>query len=62
MECAAICDVIAIIDSELKPQIEVAKAKLRWIVSILSTVCFSRPAVVKEKVQETGASAGGGLR
>lgn len=43
MECAVICDVIAIIDIELRPQIEVAKAKLRSIVSILSTVCFSRP-------------------
>lgn len=42
-ECAAICDDIALIDSELKPHIEVAKAKLRSIVSILSTVCFSRP-------------------
>ena len=31
------------VDIELKPQIEVAKVKLRSIVSILSTVCFSRP-------------------
>jgi len=42
MECAAICDIIAILDSRLIPKTELAKARLKSIVSILSTVCSSR--------------------
>ena len=42
MECAAICDIIAVLDSRLLPKAELAKAKLKSIVNILSTVCSSR--------------------
>lgn len=42
MECAAICDIIALIDEHLSPKTELAKRKLRSVVSILSTVCSGR--------------------
>jgi len=39
MECAAVCDLAALVDRKLRPQAEIGKQKLRSIVSILSTVC-----------------------
>jgi four helix bundle protein len=39
MECAAICDIIGIVDTRLLPKTGLAKAKLKSIVSILSAVC-----------------------
>lgn len=42
MECAAICDIIAVLDNRLLPKAELAKAKLKSIVNILSTVCSLR--------------------
>jgi four helix bundle protein len=41
MECAAICDIIAILHTPLRPKTELAKGKLKSIVNILSTVCSS---------------------
>jgi four helix bundle protein len=42
MECAAICDIIAIVHPALLPKTELAKATVKSIVNILSTVCSSR--------------------
>ena len=39
MECAAICDAIRLVDSRLAPKVQLGKAKLKSVVSILSTVC-----------------------
>jgi len=39
MECAAICDILGILNPRLLPKITLAKAKLKSIVNILSTVC-----------------------
>ncbi len=42
MECAAICDIIAIIHAPGVAKTELAKSKLKSIVNILSTVCSSK--------------------
>ena len=42
MECAAICDIMGIVDTRLLPKTELAKANLKSIVNILSTVCSQR--------------------
>lgn len=42
MECAAICDIIGLVETRLLPKTELAKAKLKSIVSILSTVCSAK--------------------
>ena len=39
MECAAICDVIALLDASFKTRTELAKRKLVSVVSILTSVC-----------------------
>ncbi len=39
MECAAICDIVALIDENLNRNTLVAKEKLVHIVKILSTIC-----------------------
>ena len=39
MECAAVCDIIALIDKKFVPRTEAGKQKLQSVVSILSTVC-----------------------
>jgi four helix bundle protein len=49
MECAAICDIIGIMDTRLLPTTELAKAKLKSIVNILSTVCSSRCQMRKRR-------------
>ena len=40
MESAAICDVIALMDSRLKEQTQQAKKLLRSVISILSKICL----------------------
>jgi hypothetical protein len=42
MECAAVCDLICLIDQRLGLRAEEAKAKLKSIVGILSTVCSAK--------------------
>jgi four helix bundle protein len=42
MECAAICDILAMIHPPLRSKAEVAKTTLKSIVNILSTVCSAR--------------------
>jgi len=39
MECAAICDIITLIDEQLGPEAERGKQKLKSVVNILSTIC-----------------------
>ena len=39
MECAAICDIIGLIDRRLLAEAESGKRKLKSVVNILSTVC-----------------------
>ena len=39
IECAAICNVIALLDSKLEKQISQAKSYLSSLVAILTTVC-----------------------
>ena len=59
MECAAICDIIGIIEPRLLPRTEFAKTTLQSIVSILTTVCspnyrmmIRKKVHVQEKEQE----------
>lgn len=40
MECAAICDVVGLIEPKLKEKAAIAKGLLRSLVSILNTVVF----------------------
>ena len=42
MECAAVCDIIALLDSRLLTRTEAGKQKLKSAVSILTTVCAKR--------------------
>lgn len=42
MECAAICDIIRLIDEGFTSRTELGKSKLKSIVSILSKVCMER--------------------
>ena len=42
MECAAIFDIISLIDKQLVSDIEIGKQKLKSIVNILSTVCSEK--------------------
>lgn len=42
MECAAICDIISLIDPKLNSGTDAAKAKLKSVVGILSAVCLSK--------------------
>lgn len=44
MECAAICDSIAMVDSRLKQKTEIGKTTLKSVVNILSAVCNSNGA------------------
>jgi len=39
MECAAICDIIGLMNHQLMPEIAEAKLKLKSVVKILSSVC-----------------------
>ena len=39
MECAAICDIVGLIDQQLLQEVEEGKQKLKSVVNILSTVC-----------------------
>ncbi len=55
MECAAIWDVIILIDPTAKQRATLAKAKLMSVVRILSTVCgnkFRKPVQVQEEEEE----------
>jgi hypothetical protein len=49
MECAAICDIIAILHTPLLTKTELAKAKLKPIANILSTECSSRQPVENQE-------------
>ena len=40
MECAAICDIIGLVDKRLLPTAHNGKEKLESVVNILSTVCL----------------------
>ena len=42
MECAAICDIIRLIDKRLLKEAERGKQKLKSVVNILSTVCLKQ--------------------
>ena len=42
MECAAICDIIGLIDKRLPKEAERGKQKLKSVVNILSTVCLKQ--------------------
>lgn len=42
MECAAICDVIKIMDKTSSVEVDEAKSLIHSIVSILSSVCFKK--------------------
>ncbi|MCB0334153.1 MAG: four helix bundle protein [Bdellovibrionales bacterium] len=42
MECAAVCDIIALLDKKFAGKTEIGKQKLKSVVGILSTVCVGR--------------------
>jgi hypothetical protein len=52
MECAAICDVLELIDQHYSTKTNQAKAMLKSIVSILTTICsiaFAKSLVAKRR-------------
>jgi four helix bundle protein len=42
MECAAICDVVRLLDARFQARIELAKAKLKSVVNILPSICSGK--------------------